>query len=131
MSATNRRRLLQHNKNRIRKAPSTSSKRGFSYYSNIKDTFLLYHFVCLRIRENNCRFKRLGFLKIHQCVRHDNNNIIRLHLTCRSTIQANFARTAFTFDNVGFKALAVIVIGNIHFLPPQSCLQRPANPHQS
>ena len=46
----------------------------------------------------------------------DNNNIIRLHLTCRSTIQANLARTAFTFDNVGFKALTVIVIGNIHFL---------------
>ena len=104
--------LVPRHKNKIRKAPSTKCKRGFSYFK-YQRYFLLYHFIRNRIRENYSRFKRLGFLKIHQCIGHDYHNIIRLHLAGSSTIQTNFARTAFTFDNVGFKAFTVVIISDI------------------
>ena len=54
-------------KNRIDKKEKPclhSVRQGFSY-KNIKDTFLLYYFVRRRVGENDRRFKRLRFLKIH------------------------------------------------------------------
>ena len=81
--------LIPGIKIKIRKAPSTKCKRGFSYFK-YQRYFLLYHFVRRRIGEDYSRFKRLGFLKIHQCIGHDYNNIIRLHLACSSTVQTNF-----------------------------------------
>ena len=45
-------------KNKIRKAPSTKCKRGFSYFK-YQRYFLLYHFVRRRIGEDYSRFKRL------------------------------------------------------------------------
>ena len=37
------------------------------------------------------------------------------HLAGGSTVQTNLTGTAFTFDNVGFKAFAIVVISDVHF----------------
>lgn len=51
---------------------------SFSFYL-IQNLF--HHLVCHRIGKNHRRLKRLGLFKVHQCIRHDNNNVIRLNPT--------------------------------------------------
>ncbi len=110
-SHTNLRRRIR-SKN---KAPFTDKlQAGLYFHISIKR--LLHHLVRCRVGENHRRLERLGFFKVHQRVGHDNNDVIRLHLTGCRTVQANFARATLALNNVGFKTFTVIIVGYIHLL---------------
>ena len=69
---------------------------SFSFYL-IQNLF--HHLVCHRVGKNHRRLKRLGLFKVHQCIRHDNNNVIRLNPAGCRAVQTDFARTALAFND--------------------------------
>ena len=86
---------------------------SFSFYL-IQNLF--HHLVCHRVGKNHRRLKRLGLFKVHQCIRHDNNNVIRLNPAGCRAVQTDFARTALAFNDVSFKTFTVIIVGNGFFM---------------
>ena len=125
--------LIRTLRRRIRsknKAPFTDKlQAGLYFHISIKR--LLHHLVRCRVGENHRRLERLGFFKVHQRVGHDNNDVIRLHLTGCRTVQANFARATLALNNVGFKTFTVYYCRLYTPSRRQSCWRHPSNLHQS
>jgi len=57
-----------------------------------------------------------GFFGGHLYEGHNDEFIAHLSFTRRCAIQTNDARATLTFDDVGFKSLAVVVVHNQHLL---------------
>lgn len=74
------------------------------------------HQAIVLIRKHRRSPKILSLLRRHVRVGDNDNNIAHLHPPGSRTIEANDPAAAFSANGVGFEALAVIVVHDLHFL---------------
>ena len=70
----------------------------------------------LAVREDIPGHVLIGFLRCHHPEGHHNQFVAGLCLAGGSTVDADDAAPAFTGNDIGFKAFAVVVVHHEHFL---------------
>ena len=76
----------------------------------------LTHDVIVLIYEEDSGLVRLGLLRSHLGIGHDDDLIACLDTTGSGTVQTDDAGTSLAGDGIGLEAIAVVDIGNLHFL---------------
>ena len=69
-----------------------------------------------RLGEYDRGMKLTSLFRCHLCVSHNDDHIVRLHKTGGSSIEADTARSTFTFNNIGNEALAIVIVHNMYLL---------------
>ena len=68
------------------------------------------------IDEEHGGLVRLCLLRRHLGIGHDDDLIALIHASRRSAVQTDDARASLTSNGIGLKAVAVVDVGNLHFL---------------
>ena len=68
------------------------------------------------VGEHGCGFERARFFHRHKRIRHNNHDVTYANLARRRTVEANHARVALAYNDVGFEPFAIIIVHDLHAL---------------
>ena len=72
--------------------------------------------VVVRGGEDDAGLKGLGFLQLHVGIGHDDHDIAHLYLACGSTVEADAAARARSFNNLSVETLDIHVVHDVDAL---------------
>ena len=74
---------------------------------------MLQDFVGVVVREDHFGLEGFGFLKVHEGIGHDDNDVADLHFAGGCSVEADASTASLTSDDVCVEAFAIVVVDDI------------------